>query len=356
MLWYNIYGKYSEYSHYTPLSLGGGFFLEKGFRAFVVDKEGEEFSAGIKEVNLNDLPEGEVTIRVAYSSVNYKDGLASTPNGKIVRSYPFIPGIDLAGTVVDSKDIRYREGDEVIVTSYDLGVSHFGGFSEFARVPADWIVPLPEGLTLKEAMIYGTAGFTAALSIDRLEKNGLHPELGDVLVTGSTGGVGSMAVAMLAKKGYNVVASTGKESEHSFLRDLGAKEILSREEIVGDKIPALGKQRWAAAVDPVGGKTLAAIASQLNYQGAVAVSGLTGGGEVPTTVFPYILRGVSILGVDSVNCPMETRRELWNRMADDLKPDHLLNTIGHEISFEELPNALSSILEGKSKGRVVVKL
>lgn len=356
LLWYNIYGEYSEYSHYILLSIGGGFFLEKGFRAFIVNKEGEEFSAGIKEVHLNDLPEGEVTIRVAYSSVNYKDGLASIPNGKIVRSYPFIPGIDLAGTIVNSKDSRYHEGDEVIVTSYELGVSHFGGFSEYARVPADWIVPLPEGLTSKEAMIYGTAGFTAALSIDRLEKNGLRPDLGDVLVTGATGGVGSMAVAMLANKGYNVVASTGKESEHSFLRDLGAKEILSRSEILGDKILALGKQRWAAAVDPVGGKTLAAIASQLNYQGAVAVSGLTGGGEVPTTVYPYILRGVSILGVDSVYCPMETRKELWNRMATDLKPDHLLNTIGHEITLDELPKALSSILEGKSKGRVVVKL
>ncbi|WP_458413469.1 NADPH:quinone oxidoreductase family protein [Schinkia sp. CFF1] len=330
--------------------------MEKGFRAFVVNKEGEEFSAGIKEVHMNDLPDDDVTIRVAYSSVNYKDGLASIPKGKIVNSYPFIPGIDLAGTVVESKDSRYREGDDVIVTSYELGVSHFGGFSEYARVPGDWIVPLPKGLTLKEAMIYGTAGFTAALSIFRLEQNGLQPDFGDVLVTGATGGVGSMAVAMLAKKGYTVVASTGKESEHSFLRDIGAKEILSRGDIVGDKIPALGKQRWAAAVDPVGGKTLAAIASQLKYQGAVAVSGLTGGGEVPTTVFPYILRGVSILGVDSVYCPMEIRKKLWSRMADDLKPEQLLNTIGHEISLDELPHALSAILEGKSKGRVVVKL
>lgn len=330
--------------------------MEKGFRAFVVNKEGEEFSAGIKEVHMNDLPDDDVTIRVAYSSVNYKDGLASIPKGKIVNSYPFIPGIDLAGTVVESKDSRYREGDDVIVTSYELGVSHFGGFSEYARVPGDWIVPLPKGLTLKEAMIYGTAGFTAALSIFRLEQNGLQPDFGDVLVTGATGGVGSMAVAMLAKKGYNVVASTGKESEHSFLRDIGAKEILSRGDIVGDKIPALGKQRWAAAVDPVGGKTLAAVASQLKYQGAVAVSGLTGGGEVPTTVFPYILRGVSILGVDSVYCPMEIRKKLWSRLADDLKPEQLLNQIGHEISLDELPHALSAILEGKSKGRVVVKL
>lgn len=330
--------------------------LDQKFQAFVVNKEGEQFSTEIKEIKMSELPDSDVTIRVAYSSVNYKDGLASIPDGKIVRAYPFIPGIDLAGTVVDSKDSRYREGDEVIVTSYELGVSHFGGFSEYARVPGDWIVPLPKGLTLKEAMIFGTAGFTAALSIHHLEKNGLKPDSGDVLVTGATGGVGSMAVAMLAKKGYSVLASTGKESEHSFLRDLGAKEIVSRQDVTLEKIPALGKQRWAAAVDPVGGKTLASIVSQLKYQGAVAVSGLTGGGEVPTTIFPFILRGVSILGVDSVYCPMDLRKDTWQRMATDLKPDQLLETIGHEIRLEELPQALASILEGKSKGRVVVKL
>ncbi|HHY74288.1 MAG TPA: acryloyl-CoA reductase [Bacillus bacterium] len=330
--------------------------MEQKFRAFVVNKEGEAFSAGVKEVGMGELPDCDVAVRVAYSSVNYKDGLASIPNGKIVNSYPFIPGIDLAGTVVESKDSRFCEGDEVIVTSYELGVSHFGGFSEFARVPADWIVKLPAGLSLREAMIYGTAGFTAALSVYRLEKNGLHPDLGDVLVTGATGGVGSMAVAMLAKKGYNVIASTGKVSEYGFLRELGAKEIISRQEVLGEKIPVLGKQRWAAAVDPVGGKTLAAIVSQLKYQGAVAVSGLTGGSEVPTTVFPYILRGVSILGIDSVYCPMDVRKEIWRQMADDLKPSNLLNSIGHEINLEELLHALAAILDGKSKGRVVVKL
>lgn len=333
----------------------GGFKLDKHFRAFVVNKEGEEFSSGIKEVQMSELPQADVTIRVAYSSVNYKDGLASIPNGKIVKSYPFIPGIDLAGTVCASQDSRYREGDEVIVTSYELGVSHFGGYSEYARVPGDWIVPLPKGLTLKEAMVYGTAGFTAALSIDRLEKNGLQPHSGDVLVTGATGGVGSMAIAMLAKKGYNVVASSGKESEHSFLRDLGAKDVLSREDVALEKIPPLGKQRWAAAVDPVGGRTLASIVPQLKYQGAVAVSGLTGGGDVPTSVFPFILRGVSILGVDSVYCPMDLRKELWNRMASDLKPDQLLSSIGQETSLVDLPNALTSILKGQAIGRVVVK-
>ncbi|NSL50816.1 NADPH:quinone oxidoreductase family protein [Calidifontibacillus erzurumensis] len=330
--------------------------MEKKFRAFVVNKVGDNFQSGIQQLNLNDLPDSDVTIRVQYSSVNYKDGLASIPNGKIVKTYPFIPGIDLAGIVVDSKDARFREGDEVIVTSYELGVSHFGGFSEYARVPGDWIVPLPKGMTLKEAMVYGTAGFTAALSIYHLEKHGITPESGEVLVTGATGGVGSMAVAMLAKKGYNVVASTGKESEHRYLQELGAKEIISREEIVGEKIPPLGKQRWAAAVDPVGGKTLAAIVSQLKYNGAVAVSGLTGGSDVSTTVFPFILRGVSILGVDSVYCPMEIRKELWQQMATDLKPAQLLETIGHEISLDELPNALQSILAGKAKGRYVVKL
>ena len=281
--------------------------------------------------------------------MNYKDGLASTPDGKIVRSYPFIPGIDLAGVVVRSNDARFKEGDEVLATSYEIGVSHFGGYSEYARIPADWVVPLPEGLSLKEAMIYGTAGFTAALSVQRLEENGVTPDKGSVLVTGATGGVGSIAVAILAKRGYHVVASTGKQSEHDFLIDLGASEILSREDVTGEKIRALDKQLWAAAVDPVGGKTLASILSKITYNGSVAVSGLTGGGDVPTTVFPFILRGINLLGIDSVYCPMETRIALWKRMATDFKPDHLLKVMKKEVSLEELPTYLSSILKGEAR-------
>ena len=326
------------------------------FKAFMVNKTDDDFSAEVKTIGLDDLPAGDVVIKVAYSSVNFKDGLASIPNGKIVRSYPFVPGIDLAGTVVRSDDSRFKEGDEVIATSYEIGVSHYGGYSEFARIPADWIVPLPEGLNLREAMVFGTAGFTAALSVHRLEENGLAPEKGKVLVTGATGGVGSVAVAMLAKRGYHVVASTGKESEHEYLRKIGAAETISREEVVGEKLKPLDKQFWAAAVDPVGGKTLAAILSKLEYNGSVAVSGLTGGTDVATTVFPFILRGINLLGIDSVYCPMETRKVIWQRMASDLKPEGILKTIESEVSLEELPGVLSSILKGENRGRTIVKI
>jgi acrylyl-CoA reductase (NADPH) len=329
--------------------------LTESFKAFVVNKTEADFTTGIKNISFNELPEANVLIKVAYSSINYKDGLASIPNGKIVNSYPFIPGIDLAGVVVSSDDPRFHEGDQVIATSYEIGVSHFGGFSEYARIPGDWIVPLPENLTLKESMIYGTAGFTAALSIQRLEENGVTPEKGKVLVTGATGGVGSLAVAMLTQRGYDVTASTGKASEHDFLKRLGAKEILSREEVYNGKIRALDKQLWVAAVDPVGGEQLAAVLSKIQYNGSVAVCGLTGGGNVPTTVFPFILRGVNLLGIDSVYCPMESRAKLWKRMASDLKPE-LLASIAHEITLEELPETLPIILKGQAKGRYVVKI
>jgi acrylyl-CoA reductase (NADPH) len=327
------------------------------FKALLVDKRSEDdFSVSVRELAFDKLPDSDVLIKVAYSSVNYKDGLAIIPNGKIVKSYPFIPGIDLVGTVVSSKDTRYKEGDKVIATSYEIGVSHFGGYSEYASIPADWIVPLPEGLSLKEAMIYGTAGITAALSIQRLEDNGLTPEKGRVLVTGSTGGVGSLAVAMLSKRGYEVVASTGKASEHDFLHSLGAKEILSREEVYNGNIKALDRQLWAAAIDPVGGETLAAILSKIQYGGSVAVSGLTGGGNVPTSVYPFILRGVNLLGIDSVYLPMEQRKQLWDRMATDLKPDNLEECMKKELNLEELDNTLPIILRGESRGRMVVKL
>ncbi|MGJ7919834.1 NADPH:quinone oxidoreductase family protein [Neobacillus sp. LXY-4] len=330
--------------------------MEKLFKAFVVDKINDHFSAETRTISMDDLPDGDVIVKVHYSSVNYKDGLASIPNGKIVRSYPFVPGIDLAGIVVSSTDPRFTEGDEIIATSYEIGVSHYGGFSEYAQIPADWIVPLPKGLSLKEAMVYGTAGFTAALSVDRLENSGLTPDKGKVLVTGATGGVGSIAAAILAKRGYHVVASTGKQSEHDFLKKLGVKEILSREELIGEKIKPLDQQLWAGAVDPVGGKSLASILSKVQYGGSVAVSGLTGGADLPTTVFPFILRGVNLLGIDSVNCPMETRLKVWNRMATDMKPDGLLETIKKEVTLSDLPETLSSILKGEARGRTVVVL
>lgn len=325
------------------------------FKALVVDKTESDFTVGIKNISFNDLPAGEVVIKVAYSSINYKDGLASIPEGKIVRSYPFVPGIDLAGVVVSSEDPRYKEGDQVLATSYELGVSHYGGYSEYARIPADWIIPLPENLSLKEAMIYGTAGLTAALSVQRLEENGLSPEKGKVLVTGATGGVGSIAIAILAKRGYEVVASTGKESEHDYLHKLGATEVVSREEVYNGKVKALDKQLWAGAVDPVGGESLAAILSKIDYNGSVAVSGLTGGGNIPTTVFPFILRGINLLGIDSVYCPMEVRKPLWERMASDFKPE-VLESISKEISIEELPQTLPLILQGQARGRFIVKM
>ncbi len=327
----------------------------ENFKALLVDKKDNEFSVNISNLRLNDLPEGDVVIRVAYSSVNYKDGLAATPDGNIVRNYPHVPGIDLAGTVVSSMDERFAEGDEVIATSYEIGVSHLGGYSEYARIPADWIVPLPKDLSMKEAMAYGTAGFTAALSIHQLEESGLTPDAGPVLVTGASGGVGSIAVAMLSRLGYDVVASTGKTSEHDYLYQIGAKEIISRKDLQPEKIRPLDKQRWAGAVDPVGGKTLAYILSSIKYGGSVAVTGLTGGPNVPTTVFPFILRGVNLLGIDSVYCPMDVRETLWKRMADELKPVHL-EKVTEEISFEELPGTLKAILEGKLKGRTVVKI
>lgn len=331
--------------------------MQEKFRALVVDKaESGDVSTEVRELSIDQLPEGEVTIRTAYSSVNYKDGLASIPNGNIARMYPLILGIDVAGIVVTSSDARFKEGDNVLVTGFELGVAHYGGFSEYVRVPAEWVVPLPSGLTLKEAMAYGTAGFTAALSVQRLEESGVTPEKGEVLVTGATGGVGSLAVAMLAEKGYDVVASTGKDAEHGYLRELGVKEIVTREEMSPETFKPIGKPRWAGAVDPVGGKTLAYILSTTKYGGAVAVSGLTGGTSVPTSVFPFILRGVNLLGIDSVYCPMEIRLPLWERMANDLKPNGLEAGIVHEITLNELPQTLARILQGQIRGRAIVKL
>ncbi|MCE7794008.1 acryloyl-CoA reductase [Salipaludibacillus sp. CUR1] len=322
------------------------------FKTFLANGNGE---GEIVNRTFDDLPQGEVTIRVHYSGVNYKDGLAMNAKTKVAKGYPLVPGIDLAGEVTASEDPAFTAGDLVIVTSYELGVGHDGGYSEYARVPAEWVVPLPEGLTTREAMIIGTAGFTAALSVHRLEERGLTPEDEPVLVTGSTGGVGSMAVAMLSKRGYSVTASTGKETEHDYLKKLGATDIISREEVTPEKQRPLQVQRWAAAVDPTGGKPLASILSSVKQGGAVAASGLTAGTELPLTVMPFILRGVDLLGIDSGFCPMDVRRKVWERAATDLKPDHL-DEIASEISLEELSGALKDILENKVRGRVLVKL
>lgn len=329
--------------------------MTEQFRALVVDNS-NNFVVEVRKLTLSDLPSGDVVIKVAYSSVNYKDSLASIPKGNIVTTYPFVPGIDLAGVVVSSEDARFKAGDEVIATSYEIGVSHFGGYSEFARISADWIVPLPEGLTMKEAMTIGTAGFTAALSVMRLEENGLTPQKGKVLVTGATGGVGSFAISILSTLGYDVEASSGKDQEHAYLKQLGANSIVSRETVYDGKIRALGKQNWIAAVDSVGGEPLASLLSQIEYGGSVATSGLTAGTTLPTSVFPFILRGVNLLGIDSVFCPMEKRLQVWKRLATDFKPANLNDFVQEEITLEQLPEKLPILLKAQARGRMLVKL
>ncbi|WP_274361793.1 oxidoreductase [Paenibacillus thermotolerans] len=325
------------------------------FEALIVDQFGEKVSAEIRRMTVNDLPPGELLIRVAYSSVNFKDALACSPNGNIVKRYPFVPGIDLAGSVAASADAGFREGDEVLVTGYELGVTHYGGFSGFARVPAGWAVRLPRGLTLKEAMIYGTAGFTAALSVQALQDSGLRPEQGPVLVTGATGGVGSAAVAILAKLGYEVVASSGKADLKPYLLGLGANRVIAREELIPEKLRALDKQVWAGAVDCVGGRTLSAILPSLAYGGAVAASGLTGGAELSATVYPFILRGVRLIGIDSVQTPMDKRKQIWELLSSDFKPAGLQD-MHSEISLAQVPEAVQRMLRGESVGRTVVAM
>jgi acrylyl-CoA reductase (NADPH) len=328
--------------------------MDATFRAFVVDKHGESFTAGVRALRAEDLPAGEVLIRVAYSDVNYKDGLACIPNGQIVRFYPFVPGIDLAGTVEASSDPRCQPGEGVLATSYGLGVTHYGGFSQYARVPADWVVPLPAGMTARTAMALGTAGFTAALALHRMEAHGLTPDAGPVLVTGATGGVGSVAVALLARRGYSVAAVTGKADAHDYLRGLGASEILSREETTAPSAKVLEKERWAGTIDAVGGATLAYALRTTRYGGAVAAIGLTGGGEVHTTVHPFILRAVNLLGIDSVQCPMPLRRQIWQQLATTFTPADLEAIIAREIGLAALPEVTAAILKGGLRGRVLV--
>ena len=327
-----------------------------GYRAIVVEKQGDAFSVAVKDLSESDLPPGDVTIKVEWSSINYKDGLALSPSGRVIRSYPMVPGVDLAGTVLESADNRFSKGDHVVVTGFDVGVAHPGGFAELARIPADWVMPLPSGLTTKEAMALGTAGMTAAMSVEALEYNGLRPDQGTVLVTGATGGVGSTAVSMLAQLGYTVAGSTGKADEHDFLRELGATEILSREDVSAESSRPMETERWAGAVDPVGGPTTAYLLRTTKYGGSVAVSGLTGGNAVATTVFPFILRGVSLLGIDSVMCPMPKRQHVWQRMGADLKPKGLLDSIAVETDLAGVEAVCADILQGKVKGRTLVRL
>ncbi|MBC1859475.1 acryloyl-CoA reductase [Listeria welshimeri] len=327
----------------------------KSFQALFIEKEADNTSLHFRETTLDNLPENEVTIEVHYSGINYKDGLAVLPEGKIVNQYPFIPGIDASGVVIESKSDRFQVGDEVIVTSYDFGVSYFGGYSEFIRVPAEWVVPLPQGLSLKEAMILGTAGFTAALSVDALESSGIRPETGKIAVSGATGGVGSLSTAILAKRGFSVVASSGKKDAKDFLQKFGVSEVVSREAFQPEKIRALDKQLYAGAIDCVGGKPLSYLLTAVQYGGAVTTCGMSAGGKLDTTVFPFILRGVQLLGIDSVLCPMQKRTQIWQRLATDFKLANL-DELATEINFQTLPEALHQVMNGGVTGRYLVKI
>lgn len=324
------------------------------FSAFKVFDESGKISGRLVQVVLDELSEGAVVIKNSFSSVNYKDALAATGAGKIMRRFPLIGGIDAAGTVESSADSRFKVGDQVLVTGYDLGVAHDGGYAAYVRVPAEWVVPVPKGLSLFDAMAIGTAGFTAALSVVEMERNGLAPSNGPVIVTGATGGVGSIGVQCLAARGYDVTALTGKPQEEEYLRTLGAKHVLARGTLQMGTRP-LEKAMWAGAVDPVGGATLAWLTRTMMQNGCIASSGLTGGTELNTTVMPFILRGVKLLGIDSVMCPMPTRLEVWRRLATDLKPAKLVEA-AHQISLEELASAFDALLKGQARGRYVVKL
>jgi acrylyl-CoA reductase (NADPH) len=324
------------------------------FRAYVAEKADGEIKRGVREFSEADLPAGEVEIRITWSSVNYKDGLATRADGKVARISPLIPGIDLAGVVVGSADPAIAVGAQVLAHGYELGVSRHGGFSEYERVPADWIVPLEPGLTPRDAMAIGTAGFTAAMSVVALEERGLDPADGPVLVTGASGGVGGTALAILADRGYEVWAATGKPDEAARLLTLGAAGILPRDEVTAAGRP-LESERWAGAVDAVGGATLPYVLRTLRTGASVAASGNAGGATLETTVFPFILRGVALLGMDSVNVPIARRRELWDRLATDLRPREI-GLHATEVTLDTLEEALDGIVAGTARGRWIVRI
>jgi acrylyl-CoA reductase (NADPH) len=326
------------------------------FPAFLATRRDDAVERGPTTLAAADLPDGDVTIRVDWSSINYKDALATIPKGQVAQISPLVPGIDLAGAVVDSDDEGVAVGAQAIVTGYDLGVSHHGGWAHYARVPAAWVVPLPDGLTPREAMTLGTAGLTAGLSIHALEAHGLTPDGGPVLVLGASGGVGSTAVGALATAGYEVHAATGKADEHDYLRSLGASEVLDRGEVTAEPKRPLESQRWAATVDPIGGAGTAYALRTTRYGGAVAISGLTAGTALNATILPFILRGVSLLGIDSVYASAELRREVWARLAGDLRPRGLDDAIAREVELDGVEPVLDALLQGKAVGRTVVRL
>jgi acrylyl-CoA reductase (NADPH) len=324
------------------------------FKAIRIDKADKGTTAALTQFDEAELMDGDVTVRVAWSTLNYKDGLALTGKAPVVRRFPMIAGIDFAGTVEQSSHPAWKPGDQVICTGWGMGETHLGAYAEKARVNGDWLVSLPDGLSAREAMAIGTAGFTAMLSVLALEKHGLTPERGPVVVTGAAGGVGSVATAVLSKLGYHVIASTGRSAQAEYLKHLGAAEVIDRNELSGTPKP-LAKERWAAGVDSVGSTTLANLLSMTKYGGAIAACGLAAGMDLPTSVAPFILRGVALLGIDSVMCPVVPRKAAWLRLAQDLDRSKL-SEITHEIGFEQVMEMAPRILAGQVRGRLVVKI
>ncbi|HET9041895.1 MAG TPA: oxidoreductase [Burkholderiales bacterium] len=325
------------------------------FKVYRLREVEKKVVAAFEQSSIDELDPGEVTVRVAYSCVNYKDALAATGAGRIIRRFPCVGGIDLSGTVVESSDPRFRKGDAVIATSYDIGVAHDGGYGEYARIKADWVVPMPKGMSFFDAMALGTAGFTAGLAVARMEHEGLRPGDGPVAVTGATGGVGSIAIDILAGLGHQVVAITGKAQEVDYLKGIGAKDVTLRSSLDLAKIKPLDKTLWAGAVDNLGGEMLAWLASTMQIGAPLASVGLAASMSLNTTVAPFILRGVSLLGVESVNCPMARRREVWQRLATDMRPRHLAQ-LTRTIPFDDLPKAFDDFIQAKVRGRVVVDM
>ncbi len=324
------------------------------FPCLMVRKDGAgTVTAAVETITREDLPAGDVLIEVAYSSLNYKDALASQGQPGVVQKFPHVPGIDCAGTVAESRSPQYKPGDEVLVTGYDLGAGRWGGFSAFVRVPAEWVVPLPSGLSLRDSMIYGTAGFTAAQCVTAIVERGIRPQTGTVVVTGATGGVGSLAVAILAQLGYEVAAVTGKPGEHAWLHRLGAAKILGRADVVDKTDRPLLSARWAAAVDTVGGQPLATIVRSMEHRGCVAACGMVAGADVPLTVYPFILRGVTLSGIDSAKCPRPQRLEMWQKLAGPWRVKHL-DDLAEVTTLDGLLKYVKEILAGEIMGRTLV--
>ncbi len=324
------------------------------FKAIVIHKSEAGQTVRLTDFDNKDLMDGDVTVRVEYSTLNYKDGLAITGKAPVVRRFPMIAGVDLAGTVESSTHPNWKPGDKVILNGWGLGETHLGAYAEKARVKGDWLVRLPASMTARDAMAVGTAGYTAMLAVMALERAGLEPSRGPMIVTGAAGGVGSVAIAILAELGYRVIASTGRPEDADYLKGLGAGEVIERKELTGPPRP-LGKERWAGGIDVVGSTTLANVLSMTRYGGAIAACGLAGGMDLPTSVAPFILRGVSLLGIDSVMCPLPLRQEAWRRLETDLDPA-ILATMTNEIGLDDVIAAGRSIVEGRVRGRIVVKI